>query len=186
MISDEKYQVQLSIKKDQKALIGMVMHQLVGDKPFTRGFFSALEHDDTSRPVIIAPFEVDIEYSANHCKGRGMKVLVTGAAGFIGSDLSQRLLERGDEVIGIDNHNDYYSPVLKEARLARQASHPNYTHERVDLADRQGLGGSGPHAPACCKSGCTSRCTLFPRKSVVIHRQQYRGLCSYPRGVPPP
>ena len=69
-----------------------------------------------------------------------MKVLVTGAAGFIGSDLSQRLLERGDEVIGIDNHNDYYSPVLKEARLARQVSHPNYTHERVDLADRQGLG----------------------------------------------
>ena len=69
-----------------------------------------------------------------------MKVLVTGAAGFIGSALSQRLLERGDKVIGIDNHNDYYSPALKEARLARQVSHPNYTHERVDLADRQGLG----------------------------------------------
>ena len=62
-----------------------------------------------------------------------MKVLVTGAAGFIGSALSLRLLERGDEVIGIDNHNDYYSPVLKEARVARQASHPNYTHIKVDL-----------------------------------------------------
>ena len=47
-----------------------------------------------------------------------MKVLVTGAAGFIGSTLSLRLLERGDTVIGIDNHNDYYSPALKEARLA--------------------------------------------------------------------
>jgi UDP-glucuronate 4-epimerase len=68
-----------------------------------------------------------------------MKVLVTGAAGFIGSALSMRLLERGDEVIGIDNHNDYYSPALKEARLARQASHPNYIHVRVDLADRRGL-----------------------------------------------
>ena len=68
-----------------------------------------------------------------------MKVLVTGAAGFIGSALSLRLLERGDEVIGIDNHNDYYSPVLKEARVARQASHPNYTHIKLDLTDRRGL-----------------------------------------------
>jgi len=65
-----------------------------------------------------------------------LKVLVTGAAGFIGSALSLRLLERGDEVIGIDNHNDYYSPALKEARLARQEKHPNYTHLRIDLADR--------------------------------------------------
>jgi len=68
-----------------------------------------------------------------------MKVLVTGAAGFIGSALSLRLLERGDEVIGIDNHNDYYSPVLKEARVARQASHPNYTHVKADLTDRGDL-----------------------------------------------
>ena len=68
-----------------------------------------------------------------------MKVLVTGAAGFIGSALSLRLLERGDEVIGIDNHNDYYSPALKEARLARQECHHNYTHLRVDLADRIGV-----------------------------------------------
>ena len=45
-----------------------------------------------------------------------MKVLVTGAAGFIGSALSIRLLDRGDEVVGIDNHNDYYDPALKEAR----------------------------------------------------------------------
>ena len=48
-----------------------------------------------------------------------MKVLVTGAAGFIGSNLSLRLLDRGDEVVGIDNHNDYYDQALKEARLAR-------------------------------------------------------------------
>ena len=68
-----------------------------------------------------------------------MKVLVTGAAGFIGSTLSLRLLERGDEVIGIDNHNDYYDPALKEARLARQIDHPNYTHIRLDLADRAGM-----------------------------------------------
>ena len=68
-----------------------------------------------------------------------MKVLVTGAAGFIGSNLTLRLLERGDEVIGIDNHNDYYDPALKEARLSRQINHPYYTHIRIDLADRAGM-----------------------------------------------
>jgi UDP-glucuronate 4-epimerase len=68
-----------------------------------------------------------------------MKVFVTGAAGFIGSTLTLRLLERGDTVIGIDNHNDYYDPAIKEARLARHANHPNYTHLRIDLADRQAI-----------------------------------------------
>ena len=68
-----------------------------------------------------------------------MKVLVTGSAGFIGSTLVLRLLARGDTVIGIDNHNDYYDPQLKEARLARFASHPGYTHLRIDLADRAAI-----------------------------------------------
>ena len=68
-----------------------------------------------------------------------MKVLVTGSAGFIGSTLSMRLLERGDQVIGIDNHNDYYDPALKEARLNRFIDIPNYTHVRMDLADRAGM-----------------------------------------------
>lgn len=68
-----------------------------------------------------------------------MKILVTGAAGFIGSALTLRLLERGDEVIGIDNHNDYYNVALKEARLARQVDYANYTHFRIDLADRDSM-----------------------------------------------
>jgi len=68
-----------------------------------------------------------------------MIVLVTGTAGFIGSALAMRLLSRGDEVIGIDNHNDYYDPTLKEARLARFARHPNYTHLRADLADKDAI-----------------------------------------------
>lgn len=68
-----------------------------------------------------------------------MKVLITGAAGFIGSTLALRLLERGDTVIGIDNHNDYYDPQIKEDRLARFADHPAYTHLRLDLADREGV-----------------------------------------------
>lgn len=68
-----------------------------------------------------------------------MSILVTGAAGFIGSALALRLLERGNTVIGLDNHNNYYDPALKEARLARFASHPRYTHIRLDLADREGI-----------------------------------------------
>lgn len=65
-----------------------------------------------------------------------MRVLVTGSAGFIGSALTLRLLERGDTVVGIDNHNEYYDPALKAARLARHGGHPNYTHLRLDLVDR--------------------------------------------------
>jgi UDP-glucuronate 4-epimerase len=65
--------------------------------------------------------------------------MVTGAAGFIGSATTLRLLARGDEVIGVDNLNDYYDPDLKRARLARQIDHPNYTHLQVDLADRAGI-----------------------------------------------
>lgn len=68
-----------------------------------------------------------------------MKILVTGAAGFIGSNLSLRLLDRGDVVIGLDNHNDYYDPSIKEARLARHIMHPNYTHLRIDLSDRKAM-----------------------------------------------
>ena len=65
-----------------------------------------------------------------------MKVLVTGSAGFIGSALSLRLLERGNEVVGIDNHNSYYDPALKEARLARHAHNDKYTHVRMDIEDK--------------------------------------------------
>ena len=68
-----------------------------------------------------------------------MKILVTGSAGFIGSALTIRLLDRGDEIVGIDNHNDYYDPALKEARLARHAAHKNYTHIRMNLEDRQAI-----------------------------------------------
>ena len=68
-----------------------------------------------------------------------MKVLVTGSAGFIGSALSLRLLERGDEVVGIDNLNDYYDVGLKKARLARINDYDGFTDLRLDLEDRDGM-----------------------------------------------
>ncbi len=68
-----------------------------------------------------------------------MKVLITGTAGFIGNALARRLLERGDEVVGIDNLNDYYDVSLKEARLARIKDHPGFTDVRLDIEDREGM-----------------------------------------------
>lgn len=68
-----------------------------------------------------------------------MRILVTGAAGFIGSTLSERLLARGDEMLGYDNLNDYYDPTLKEARLAKLTPHANFSFVRAALEDRPAL-----------------------------------------------
>mgnify|MGYP000232164288 FL=1 len=70
-----------------------------------------------------------------------MRILVTGTAGFIGSMLSIRLLERGDEVIGVDNVNDYYDPALKEARLERLKKYENFTEVRISLEDKAAIDG---------------------------------------------
>ena len=68
-----------------------------------------------------------------------MAILVTGSAGFIGFHLSLRLLERGDEVVGLDDLNAYYDPTLKQARLAILEKHASYRHAKLDLADRDGV-----------------------------------------------
>jgi len=68
-----------------------------------------------------------------------VKILVTGTAGFIGNHLALQLLERGDEVIGVDNLNDYYDVNLKLARLQRIEDHDNYVHSKVDIADREAM-----------------------------------------------
>jgi UDP-glucuronate 4-epimerase len=68
-----------------------------------------------------------------------MRILITGAAGFIGSTLAARLLARGDEVLGYDNVNDYYDPTLKEARLARLAPQAGFGFVRASLEDRPAL-----------------------------------------------
>lgn len=68
-----------------------------------------------------------------------MKFLVTGAAGFIGSHVAQRLLARGDEVVGLDNLNEYYDVTLKQARLARLTAAANFRFVKLDLADTAGM-----------------------------------------------
>jgi UDP-glucuronate 4-epimerase len=68
-----------------------------------------------------------------------MKILLTGAAGFIGMTTALRLLARGDEVVGLDNLNDYYDVTLKESRLARLTPHPGFRFVKRDVADRSGM-----------------------------------------------
>ena len=70
-----------------------------------------------------------------------MKILVTGSAGFIGLHVSKGLLERGDEVVGIDNLNDYYDPKLKLARLECLKRYANFRFVRIDVADSSALTG---------------------------------------------
>ena len=67
------------------------------------------------------------------------KILVTGAAGFIGSHVAEQLLRRGDEVIGLDNLNAYYDPSLKEARLERLEEFPSFRHVRMNIEDRPAM-----------------------------------------------
>ena len=69
-----------------------------------------------------------------------MKILVTGAAGFIGMHAAKRLLERGHEVLGIDNLNTYYDPALKRARLAQLEPFATFRFERLDISDAGAMG----------------------------------------------
>ncbi|MDC0940523.1 NAD-dependent epimerase [Candidatus Pelagibacter sp.] len=70
---------------------------------------------------------------------KNKKIIVTGSAGFIGFAVSAKLLERGDTVIGIDNHNNYYDPKLKESRITRLMKFSNYKHHKINLEDEEGL-----------------------------------------------
>jgi UDP-glucuronate 4-epimerase len=73
------------------------------------------------------------------CGTDGKMILLTGAAGFIGSHTARRLLDRGQAVVGVDNLNDYYDVSLKEARLERLRAHAGFSFERLDVADRDAM-----------------------------------------------
>ena len=68
-----------------------------------------------------------------------MRVLVTGAAGFVGAATTHRLLNRGDDVVGIDNLNPYYDPKLKAARIERVSNEDRFEFIQMDCADRDGM-----------------------------------------------
>jgi UDP-glucuronate 4-epimerase len=98
-----------------------------------------------------------------------MRVLVTGAAGFIGMHTSLRLLERGDEVVGFDSMNAYYDPALKAAWLARLEEHAGFTFVRGDLKDREAVARLfAEHRPhrvvnLAAQAGCATRSRIRTR-----------------------
>ncbi|EDN71396.1 NAD-dependent epimerase/dehydratase [Beggiatoa sp. PS] len=101
---------------------------------YVKKFIASLEM--TQKVQFIAVFSI----LNNKYFGKLMnKILVTGAAGFIGFHLSKRLLERGDEVIGLDNLNNYYDVELKRTRLARLEKHHHFRFFKLDLADRDSI-----------------------------------------------
>ncbi len=105
-----------------------------------------------------------------------MKVLVTGSAGFIGSALIIKLLDRGDIVVGIDNHNNYYSPELKEARLSRHKNHPKYTHIRMNIEDREPMANLFKKQKFDC---FFYRATLYARTQSLIPPKTAHSMISH-------
>lgn len=116
-----------------------------------------------------------------------MKVLVTGTAGFIGSHLAIRLLERGDEVVGFDNMSDYYDVNLKKARLDRFMDDPNNTHIEADLADCVAVEAAfAAHKPQRVVNLAAQAGSLCGRKPARVRQQQRHRLPAHIGGLPPP
>ena len=105
-------------------------------------------------------------------------ILVTGAAGFIGFHVAQRLLSSGRDVVGLDSVNDYYDPALKRARLDVLTRQSNFTFVQSDLADREATKSLFAQASFSRRysSRCPSRRALFPGKSARLLGCEYRGL----------
>ena len=114
-------------------------------------------------------------------------IFVTGAAGFIGFHVSKRLLERGEDVVGIDNLNDYYDPALKHARLDILRKFERFEFVRADIADRAAMRGAvrAPQAAARRPPRRAGRRALLAHQSARVHREQHHRLPEHPRGMPP-
>lgn len=80
-----------------------------------------------------------MEKSCTYLYNSDMKILVTGAAGFIGSNLCEYLLSKGYEIVGLDNFNEYYSPKIKEFNIETIKDHPNFKLEKIDITNRDAL-----------------------------------------------
>ena len=113
-------------------------------------------------------------------------VLVTGAAGFIGFHVAQRLLPKGRQVVGLDSVNDYYDPQLKEARLDILKAQPGFTFVKLDLADRAAIKSlfAQHRFPRRGPSRGAGRRALFARESARLCRCQSRGLHQRARRLP--
>ena len=115
-------------------------------------------------------------------------VLVTGAAGFIGFHVAQRLLQQGRAVVGLDNMNAYYDPALKEARLAVLKNHETFEFEKVDLADRDNLFDAVRAAAVLARdpSRRAGRRALLDRSSARLCQCESGWLSQYARSLPAP
>ena len=99
-----------------------------------------------------------------------MRVLVTGAAGFIGYHTCKRLLERGDQVVGIDNLNDYYDVALKRARLEQLTDNENYSQSQLDIQDRDAIRDLHPVSDLVWKESRFQILPLRTRPAIFPHR----------------
>ena len=119
-----------------------------------------------------------------------MRVLVTGAAGFIGSFVAQALLARGDEVVGVDNLNDYYDPKLKRARLRRLEAEARFRFEKVDLVDRDATRGlleeaAAPRIVHLAAQAGVRHSIADPRAYVDANVVAFLNILEAVRGSPP-
>ena len=99
-------------------------------------------------------------------------ILITGSAGFIGYSLTEKLLKLGEDILGIDNHNDYYDPEIKKARVSRLTNYKTYKHLQIDLSDTQRIGEIFTKYKIIyvVNLGCPSRSALFNAKSSRLYK----------------
>ena len=116
-----------------------------------------------------------------------MKILLTGAAGFIGMTTAMKLLARGDEVVGLDNLNDYYDVTLKQSRLNRLLPHPKFRFVKLDVADQPGMATlfAAEKFDRVIHLAAQAGGALLTAKPACLYRKQCTGLYQRTRRLPP-